>query len=128
MKLRDPRVTIVVAPISGVITELDVKAGQLNMTGEFRKLCTIVDLSKVWIEADVFERNVGDVLNGARASFTASDGGDPRPLGAPVAIMPWIDEATRTLKVIFEVANPDGRLRMGMTANVMLEVLANQDR
>jgi cobalt-zinc-cadmium efflux system membrane fusion protein len=121
MERRDPRITPVTAPISGVVTQLDVKPGELNLTGEFRKLCTIVELSRVWIEADVFEGNLGEVLKGVRGSFTVADQDVPLPLGPPVAVLPTIDAKTRTLKVIFEAPNPDGRLRLGMTTHVWLE-------
>jgi multidrug resistance efflux pump len=124
MERRDPRVTPVTAPISGVVTELNIKPGELNLTGEFRKLCTIVDLSRVWIEADVFERDLGSVLRGVRGSYTVVDGDVSRPLEGPVAVLPSIDEKTRTLKVMFEAANPDGHLRLGMTTRVRLEPAA----
>lgn len=116
---RDPRITIVEAPISGVITELDVKPGQLNPTGEFRKLCTIVDLSRVWIEADVYEGDIGSVLDGTDAAYALADSTVRQPLSRPVAVLPSIDEKTRTGKVIYELANPDGRLRLGMAVHIL---------
>ena len=129
MRRRDPRVTVVEAPISGVITELDVRPGQLIATDEFRKLCTIVDLSRVWIEADVYERDIGDILlNSAAASYALAESGDWRPLGRPVAVLPWIDEKTRTAKIIYELANPARQLRLGMTVHVSYEVTGPTDR
>ena len=124
VKLRDPRVTLVEAPIAGVITELDVTPGQLNPTGEFRKLCTIVDLSRVWVEANVQERDIGEILNGMEAFYALSESGDRRPLGRPVAVLPWIDEKTRTAKVLYELPNPDGQFRLGMTVQIAYEPVA----
>jgi multidrug efflux pump subunit AcrA (membrane-fusion protein) len=121
---RDPRVTPVEAPISGVITSVSQKTGDLNPTGAFTELCTITDLSRVWIEAQVFERDIDAVLGGhdVRATFGTSEADISQPLGTPVAILPWIDEQTRTLKVIYEVANPGSRLPLGMTVHIALEV------
>ena len=118
---RDPRVTLVEAPIAGVITELDVAPGQLNPTGEFRKLCTIVDLSRVWVEANIYERDIGDILHGTQAFYALSESGDLHPLGRPVAVLPWIDEKTRTATVLYELPNPGGQLRLGMTVQIVYE-------
>jgi multidrug resistance efflux pump len=68
---RDPRITVVEAPIGGVVTEVMVSAGQRNSTGTFMPLCTITDLSRVVIEARVFEKDVARVFDGARATFRA---------------------------------------------------------
>lgn len=124
MQRRDPRVTIAEAPISGVIMELDVKPGQLIPTGEFRKLATIVDLSRVWIAADVHEGDLGAVVEGAKAFYSLPESPEAQPLGPPVAILPWIDEKTRTGKVIYEIANASGRLRLGMSVRVSYEATA----
>lgn len=118
IKRRDPRITVVQAPIAGVITKLDVKPGERNETGAFRSICTIVDLSRVWIEADVLEKDVALVLNGAQASFRLSDADPSRPFARQVAVLPWIDPKTRTLKVVFEAPNADRQLRLGMTVQV----------
>lgn len=118
IRRRDPRVTVVEAPIAGVITKLGVKPGERNETGAFRNICTIVDLSRVWIEADVLEKDVALVLNGAQASFRLSDTGPSRRFARQVAVLPWIDAKTRTLKVVFEAPNADRQLRLGMTVQV----------
>ena len=59
------------------------------------------------------------------ASFTTDDG-VTRELGRPVAILPWVDEQTRIVKAVFEVPNPDGRLRLSMTVHVSLDPAARE--
>lgn len=118
---RDPRITTIEAPIAGVVTEVAVTQGERNATGEFKALCTIADISRVWIEARVFEKDIALVMQGARASYRLDAGTPEQPLGAPVFVMPWIDEATRTLQVMYEAPNPGTTLRLGMTVQVKLE-------
>ena len=125
LKRRDPRITVVEAPLSGVITALNMKPGDLSQIGQFVTLGTVTDLSRVWIEADVFERDVTHLIDGVHASFTTDDG-VTRELGRPVAILPWVDEQTRIVKAVFEVPNPDGRLRLSMTVHVSLDPAARE--
>lgn len=122
MKRRDPKFTPVTAPISGVITEIHFTPGELNPTEEFRKLFTIVDLSRVWLEAEIFEKDIGAVMAARRAYFSTSAGAERRPLGRPVAFSGWMSEHNRTLKVFYEVPNQGRQLKLGMFANVWIEL------
>jgi multidrug efflux pump subunit AcrA (membrane-fusion protein) len=122
MKRRDPRITPVVAPIAGVITEVAFRPGELNATGEFRRLFTIVDTSRVWIEAQVFEHQSPLVLTRLkRATFTPATGGPEIVLGRPVTVSATVDPRTRTVRVVFETANAGGRLKLGGSGRVTLE-------
>jgi len=64
VKRRDPKVTAVTAPINGIVTEIGFTPGQLDLTQEFSKLFTIVDPSQVWLEAEVFEKDLDAVRRG----------------------------------------------------------------
>lgn len=119
---RDPRITVIEAPIDGVITDVAIKTGERNQTGTFRQLCTVTDLSRVWIAAEVFERDAGAVLRGAKATYRLAGDDHPRELGAPVVVLPWLDEQKRTLTLMFEVANPQRRLSLGMSVDVAMEL------
>ncbi len=122
MRRRDPKFTPVTAPISGTITEIHFTPGELNPTEEFRKLFTIVDLSRVWLEAEIFEKDIGTVMAARRAYFSTSANPERRLLGRPVAFSGWMSEHNRTLKVIYEVPNPGRELKLGMFANVWIEL------
>ena len=52
---------LIEAPISGVIVRRDVQVGEA--TGD-APLYTITDLSKVWVELDVFDKDLSRVKNG----------------------------------------------------------------
>jgi multidrug efflux pump subunit AcrA (membrane-fusion protein) len=121
IKRRDPKTTIVKAPISGVITEIGFRPGELNRTDDFRHLFTIVNTSSVWLEAQVYDHQRSALLSGfTRASFTSSSVDSPRPLGRPVAVSGLMNPETGALSVIFDVANPGGALKIGGSARIVV--------
>lgn len=121
MKRRDPRVTVVQAPISGVITDIGFRPGELNRTGEFRRLVTIVDPSRVWLEAQVYEHQSAAILHGStRASFISPGLPSRRLLDRPIAISGSVNPDAGTLSVIFDVPNPDSALKVGASAQIVV--------
>ncbi|MFB3142674.1 MAG: efflux RND transporter periplasmic adaptor subunit, partial [Acidobacteriota bacterium] len=58
IKRRDPRTVIIKSPLSGYIDEIYFVPGDINPDGEFRKLLTIIDLSTVWVQAEIYERDL----------------------------------------------------------------------
>ncbi len=121
MKRRDPRITVIQAPISGVITDLGFRPGELNRTGEFRRLFTIVDPSRVWLEAQVYEHQSAAVVRGVtRASFMSPGLRSPRLLDRPIAVSGSVKPDVGALIVIFDVPNPDGALKVGASAQIVI--------
>jgi RND family efflux transporter MFP subunit len=116
---QDGATITVVAPIDGVVTERLVNTG-LNVDPSV-KLFSVVDLSNVWIVADVYEKDLRRVGVGAPATVTT--GAYPsRSLNGRVSyIDPQLDTGTRTAKARIEVANPRGELRLGMYTDVAIE-------
>ena len=110
--------TSVPAPIDGVVTERAANVG-LNVDGA-TKLFTIVDLSTVWIVADVYERDFSHVRVGSEAAITTPAYPGTTLRGRISYIDPQVNAATRTAKVRIEVANPRGDLRLGMYADVAI--------
>lgn len=114
-----PRRTVTLnAPVSGYVTAKDVFEGTRVMPG--MELFTVTDLSRIWIEADLYEYEARAVRPGQEASLsTAYDPG--RPLKGRVAyVYPTLSAETRTLKVRFEFPNPGLRLKPQMYADVTL--------
>jgi RND family efflux transporter MFP subunit len=110
--------TGVPAPIDGVVTERNANVG-LNVDAA-TKLFTVVDLSTVWIVADVYERDFSRVRVGSEAAITTPAYPGATRRGRVGYIDPQVNGATRTAKVRIEVANPRGELRLGMYADVAL--------
>lgn len=110
-----PRMTLT-SPISGVIAELGVREGMTVMPGA--TLFRIVDLSTVWVNAEIPEAQGAVVRPGAgvEARVAAYPGSVFK--GRVGAILPEVNAATRTLRARVELANPEGRLKPGMFATL----------
>lgn len=110
------------APKSGVV--LDVSAAP----GEFSKaldasapLCTIADLSDVWIMGDVYEKDLSSVAlhKPVDISFAAYPGKTWK--GRVDNISPIIDPNTRTIKVRVVLANAASQLKPDMFAQIHVQ-------
>jgi len=107
-----------VAPIAGVVTERAANAG-LNVDTT-AKLFTVVDLSTVWVVADLYEKDFPRVHVGAGATIMTK--AFPAALRGKISyIDPQVNAETRTAKLRVEVANPKQELRLGMFADVSIE-------
>ncbi|HEU4695217.1 MAG TPA: efflux RND transporter periplasmic adaptor subunit, partial [Vicinamibacterales bacterium] len=110
--------TSVPAPIDGIVTERAANVG-LNVDPA-TKLFTVVDLSTVWVVADVYERDLSRVRVGTEAAITTSANANLTLRGRVSYTDPQVSAETRTAKVRIEVPNNGGELRLGMYAEVVL--------
>ena len=110
--------TTVPAPIDGVVTERGANVG-LNVDTATR-LFTVVDLSTVWVVADLYEKDSSRVHVGNEAAITTSARPDLTLRGRVSYIDPQVSADTRTAKVRIEVPNAGGELRLGMFADVVV--------
>jgi len=109
------------SPATGFITARNAFPNQ-RVTAD-TDLYTIVDLSRVWVMADVSESDIPAIAIGNRAHVTLPYAPGARPIAAKVSyIQPDVDPTTRTLKVRLEVANPGLRLKPEMYVNVEFQV------
>lgn len=118
-----PRKTLVLnSPASGIVVEKMVVEGARIMPG--MDLYRIADLSRVWVEGEVFEKDLSLVALGqtARVTFEAYPG--EVFVGRITYVYPTVAVESRTGRIRVELANPDLRLRPGMYATVELEAAA----
>nr|WP_218888116.1 efflux RND transporter periplasmic adaptor subunit [Pseudomonas moraviensis] len=115
----------VTSPLGGVLQELDVRAGMTVASGA--TLARVNGLNSVWLAVAVPESQTGSVALGqaVEARLPAFPGGVFN--GTVSAILPDTNPDSRTLRVRVELANADGRLRPGMTAQVRLNRSTAQD-
>ena len=111
-----PATASVTAPIDGVITERFANPG-LNVDPAAR-LFTIVDLSSVWVVADLFEKDFSRVRVGSAARITTTAFPGRVLQGRVSYIDPQVTAETRTARLRVEVPNPNNELRLGMFADV----------
>ncbi len=108
------------SPISGYVMVRNAFPKQ-RITPE-TELYTIVDLSRVWIIADVFESEASMIRMGMPAEISLSYGGGRKINGHVSNIQPQVDPTTRTLKVRIETANPSMLLKPDMFVDVDFSV------
>jgi Cu(I)/Ag(I) efflux system membrane fusion protein len=84
-------------------------------------LFDIVDLSAVWVLADVYEYELPRLKEGQAAVMTLSYWPGRSWKGRVTYVYPAVDAATRTIKVRLEFANPGGTLKPEMFAQVLME-------
>jgi len=106
------------SPIDGIVVERNATVGA--SVGTDANLFKIIDLSRVWIDADVFEKDLPRVRPGQEVRLTVTAFPGSTFTGKVILINSVVDPETRTVKVRTEVANPDGRLKPDMFANVQI--------
>ncbi len=106
------------APISGVITMAEIAEGEV--TDGSRAAFTIADLSKVWVEADLFEGDLQGAEGAASAVITLSAYPGETFAGKLYRAGSAVDPATRTIRTLFIVDNPGERLKLNMSASVAI--------
>jgi membrane fusion protein, copper/silver efflux system len=104
------------SPYAGVVVEKPILAGQRIMAGDVAY--KIADLSRVWLEGEVFERDLPAVRLGqvVTAEFTALPGVVRE--GRVKYVYPTVDPDTRTGRIRVELRNPGLRLKPGMYATI----------
>ena len=112
------RTLTLVSPISGVITQKDVVEGARLEVGATPY--EIVDLSRVWVLADVYESELRHVKVGMTATMQLKAFPNRIFAGKVAFLDPVLDPTTRTVKVRLEFPNPDGDLRPEMFGEVVL--------
>ncbi|HEY7153127.1 MAG TPA: efflux RND transporter periplasmic adaptor subunit [Gemmataceae bacterium] len=112
------------SPIAGhVITKYQVEGEYVE---EGARLYDVADLSTVWIEAQVYEDEIGFLQEGEAVTAVAKSFPNRQFTGKLAFIHPHLDTNTRTLRVRFDMDNPQHALRPGMYATVRLEVPVNR--
>jgi cobalt-zinc-cadmium efflux system membrane fusion protein len=108
------------APIAGTVIDRNVTNGQFVGPDAQQPLLTIADLSSVWVQADIFERDLRNISVNQKADVTTAAYPDAHFHAQVSLIGSTVDAQTRTAKVRFLVTNPDARLKPGMFTSMSL--------
>jgi RND family efflux transporter MFP subunit len=107
------------SPASGYVMERNALP---NMYVEpATKLYSLADLSRVWVNAQVFQNDVGRLKRGDSSSITVDAYPGRTFQGHVEEILPQVDMTTRTVKVRLAVNNPSVALKPGMFVSVDLK-------
>jgi cobalt-zinc-cadmium efflux system membrane fusion protein len=106
------------SPIAGIVIE---RNGTIGATvASDANVFKIIDISRVWIEANVFEKDLERVRRGQEVKVSVPAFPGVTFSGRVILVSSVVDPETRSVKVRTEVPNPDGRLKPDMFANVQI--------
>lgn len=108
------------APVSGYVVEKNLVEGSAFQPGE--RLYRIAPLSRVWIEAEIYEYELPLVRAGQPATVTLPYLPDSQLETTVAYVYPTLDPETRTARLRLEIPNPELELRPDMYANVRIHV------
>lgn len=122
--LTNLKYTKIISPVDGVVVSRDVDVGQ-TVAASFQTPTLFMvaqDLTKMQIEVNVSEADIGRVAVGQDVDYTLDGYADMTFRGkvSQVRISPTTVNNVVTYNVIVEVDNEDQKLKPGMTANVSI--------
>lgn len=120
------RYTKIISPIDGIVVDRQYDVGQ-TVAASFQAptLFQIAqDLTKMQVQADVDQSDIGRVKVGQMARFNVDAYPDEEFRGriSQIRYNALVNQNVVTYPVILEVSNPEDRLRPKMTANVSIDV------
>jgi len=112
------------SPIAGIVIERNATIGAT--VGTDANLFKIIDISSVWIDANVFEKDLERVKLGQAVKVTVPALPGVTFLGRVILVSSVVDPETRSLKVRTEVVNRGNTLKPDMFANI--EIVTDVNR
>jgi len=113
------------SPIGGIVVEKDAREGLYVETG--MRLFTVADLTRVWVQLDAYESDLGWLSYAQEVVFQAEAYPGETFKGTIAFIAPLLDPMTRTVKVRVNVANADGRLKPEMFVRAVVRATLDGD-
>lgn len=108
------------APRSGTLVELNIADGSAARAGQ--TLLTVADLSRVWVEAEVFEADLDLVEVGTHAKISLPYLPGRKYPAEVEYVYPYLDDKSRTGRIRLTLDNSAGELKPEMYAQVSLQV------
>ncbi|MBI2505698.1 MAG: efflux RND transporter periplasmic adaptor subunit [Candidatus Latescibacteria bacterium] len=117
----DPEVSLfaVTAPLSGTVVEKHLTLGEL--VGPETTVCTIADLSSLWVILNIYEKDIPNVHPGQQVEVKVDAYPGRKFQGTLTYVGSMLDEDTRTTEARVEIDNAAGELKPGMFARVALQ-------
>ncbi len=106
------------SPINGIVTQLGVRQGMAVTPGMV--MFNLVDLSSVWVNAEIVENQAGWIAEGNRAEIRVPAYPGKTFEGRLDYVYPELIATTRTVKARIVLKNPQGLLKPDMFVDVTL--------
>jgi cobalt-zinc-cadmium efflux system membrane fusion protein len=100
-----------VAPVDGTIVEFHITLGESVEAGRY--LFIVADLEHLWVDLDIFQKDLGRVEKGQKVLVVAGHN-NPKELGEISYVGPIVSEDTRTGLARLTIPNTDGKWKAGM--------------
>lgn len=113
------------APQKGIVENLKIREGFFVKPGS--TIMSIGDLSEVWVEAEVFERQVSQVKTGTPVTMTLDYLPGTQWQGKVDYIYPILDAKTRTVKVRLRFLNEHGQFKPNMFAQITIHTTGDEN-
>lgn len=110
---------VIRAPISGTVVDRTITPGQLLQAGA-TPCFVVADLSRVWVDAQVFGRDMNAVQVGDHAEVLMDESSKPLP-GKVTNVSASVDPDTRSVIARTLLDNPGGVLKQKMYVQVRIE-------
>lgn len=107
-------------PLSGVVIDKLVLEGQYVNAGD--PLFNIADLSRVWVEVEVYENEFPNIKIGQPVDLVSQSYPGTMFRGRVAFIYPFLDPKTRTVKARVELPNPGLKLKPDMFVNASIKI------
>jgi len=122
--LQGSSITSIPSPLTGIVISMQAAPGEVVDPG--MELFSIADISEVWVQAEVYEKDLGRIRIGQSTFISVDTYPDQRFSGKVAYISDALDPKTRTAKVRCEVTNQDLRLKLDMFVSVDLPTTFSQ--
>jgi cobalt-zinc-cadmium efflux system membrane fusion protein len=113
-----------VSPISGQLVQRDAVPGQ--MVQPDHTLATVADLSRIWFQAQLFEKDLAQISEGAAAEIRLNGYPDKVFQARVARLSARVDPQARTLTARLAVEDPDQRLRLGLYGKARISVAGRE--
>jgi cobalt-zinc-cadmium efflux system membrane fusion protein len=117
----------VTAPISGFVIRKDITQNEELRSDRVEEIFTIAQISDVWVLANVNESNISKVALNYEAEVQTLSYPDKIFKGKVDRIFNVIDPATKAMKILVKISNPDFLLKPEMNATVNLKFSENKN-
>jgi RND family efflux transporter MFP subunit len=104
------------APISGVVANFNLSKGATVNAGQ--TLFTITDLSTIYAEAQVFDKDASKVKEGAKFMVECVNDNHKCSEVKLISLAQEINASNQSQRVLFELGNPDSDFKIGEFVNI----------
>jgi len=114
------------APISGVVSNFNLSVGSTVNAGQ--KLFTITNLSQIYAEAQVFDRDADKVTKGAKFTIECVNDVHKTSEVQLLSLAQEINATNQSQRVLFQLDNPDHDFKIGEFVNIRVFTSQNPNR